>query len=809
MRSTLRSSLLVPILFAVAGHAAQAAVPSSPHATRGWAAGFDTSGFSDAARASVVFDDGGGPALYVAGRFTSVGKVVASRIARWDGSSWSPLWGPSGEGTDGEVRALAVFDDGTGPALFAAGEFSTAGGVAATRVAKWDGTEWTALSGPFGEGVDGEVRALAVFDDGTGPALYAGGLFLGAGGVPARYVARWSGSEWSALAGSTGEGTEAWVEALAVFDDGGGPALFVAGTFDRAGGLWANYVARWRGGGWSALGGRWNGAAWDVLALAVFDDGSGPSLVLAGRFEAAGDVFSRHVVKWDGSKWSALDGVVGEGVNDWVFSLGVFDDGSGPALFASGWFTEAGGVPASRIAKWRDGVWSALSAAEGDGTDYSAFALTAYDDGSGPALYLAGEFVSVGGALAGRIARWDGRTLRPLAAAFGSGLVGGVRALLAGEEGDGAYLYAGGWFLWAGEVAAGRIARWDGSTWSALADDLGAGVSGWVLTLAAFDDGGGPALFVGGHFDVAGGAVARSVAKWDGHGWSALEGPQGTGTPGGVRALAVYDDGRGPALYAVGPFTVAGGVPAHHVARWDGAGWSALAGPSGEGTNGDVNALAVYDDGSGSALYAAGTFTTAGGVPASGIARWDGTAWAPLGGSYNWWVGRVANALTVYDDGTGPALFIGGSFTMAAGLEVDYLAKWDGESLSGVFGASGEGLDGPVLSLATLETGCGQRLYVGGSFGSAGGSPAAGIASWDGESWSALAGPAGDGIRGDVFALAAFPGAEGVSLFAGGDFGAAGGVASANIANWRCRTAFPFADGFEWGALGAWDAILP
>ena len=49
-------------------------------------------------------------------------------------------------------------------------------------VARWDGSAWSALSGPSGTGVERLVYALAVFDDGSGPALYAGGYFTTAGG---------------------------------------------------------------------------------------------------------------------------------------------------------------------------------------------------------------------------------------------------------------------------------------------------------------------------------------------------------------------------------------------------------------------------------------------------------------------------------------------------------------------------------------------------------------------------------------------------------------------------------------------------
>ncbi len=85
------------------------------------------------------------------------------------------------------VHALTVFDDGTGAALYAGGWFTMAGGVAANRIAKWNGTQWS----PLGSGMNNEVDALTVFNDGTGAALYAGGSFTFAGGRPSSRIAAW------------------------------------------------------------------------------------------------------------------------------------------------------------------------------------------------------------------------------------------------------------------------------------------------------------------------------------------------------------------------------------------------------------------------------------------------------------------------------------------------------------------------------------------------------------------------------------------------------------------------------------------
>lgn len=172
--------------------------------------------------------DGPGPAtplLVAGGDFSIVGTAAANRIAAWDGTSWQPL----GSGMNGEVRALAVFNG----ELIAAGSFTTAGGVGANRIARWNGTSWQ----PLGSGMNGEVRALTVFNG----ELIAGGGFTTAGGVTVNRIARWNGAVWQAL--GSGLGTEVFETArtLTVYDD----ELIAGGDFLTAGGQVSAYWARW------------------------------------------------------------------------------------------------------------------------------------------------------------------------------------------------------------------------------------------------------------------------------------------------------------------------------------------------------------------------------------------------------------------------------------------------------------------------------------------------------------------------------------------------------------------------------------
>jgi hypothetical protein len=567
-------------------------------------------------------------------------------------------------GAGAAVLAMTVFDDGNGggPALYAGGWFPSAGGVPTNGIARWNGSSWSALgSGVSGGSPKPSISSLGFFDDGSGagPALYAGGDFTAAGGVSASRIAKWDGSSWSPLGGGMSGGLVTGVSSLETFDDGSGagPALYAGGDFTTAGGVQVGHVAKWDGSSWSALNGGFGTPA-DipmVRALEVFDDGGGPALFAGGRFTIAGGVPAYHIAKWSGSTWSPLGNPQPHALNGSVHAMTLFDDGlgNGTALYAAGLFSTVGGMPARLIAKWDGTSWSPL----GSGISHSGLALAVFDDGNGggPALVAAGSGSSP------NISMWDGSSW----SGVGSGINVRVNALAVFDDGGGTDLYAGGFFSGAGGVSAPKIARWDGTSWSSV----GGGMNDDVLALTIFDDGkgGGPALYAAGEFTFAGGVPANHIAKWDGESWS----PLGSGVNSDVLALTVLDDGSGagPSLYAGGNFTSAGGIDVNFIAKWDGSGWSALS-----GMNNAVRALSVFDDGSGPALFAGGDFTLAGGVEANRIAKWDGANWSPLGSGMG--TGSVL-AFAVFDDGSGagPALFAGGSFTSSPSDDA-YLAKW-------------------------------------------------------------------------------------------------------------------------------------
>jgi len=589
------------------------------------------SGMDDGVLALTTWDpDGDGPLaaeLVAGGDFTTAGGVTVNRIARWDGSEWHPF----GSGMNFTLRALTTWDpDGDGPLpvhLVAGGNFTTAGGVTVNYIARWDGSAWQ----PFGSGLDSTVRALAMWDpDGDGPLaaelVAVSPFFLQ--GQSVNYIARWDGSEWNSffeLSIVTGDS----VFSLTTWDpDGDGPLpiqLVAGGRFTTASGVTLNNVARWDGSVAWPIGSGMNSS---VLSLTTWDpDGDGPlpaQPVAGGNFNAAGGVAANYIARWDGSAWQAL----GSGTNGTVWSLTTWDpDGDGPLaalLVAGGSFTTAGGVTVNSIARWDGSAWHAF----GSGVSGGVRSLTTWDpDGDGPLsaqLVVGGSFTTAGGENVNNIAVWNGAAWQ----ALGSGTNGTVWSLTTWDpDGDGPLspqLLAGGQFTTAGGETVNNIAVWNGSAWQAL----GTGTSGTVRSLATWDpDGEGPLaaqLVAGGIFVTADGVTVNSIARWDGAAWQSL----GSGTTLPVFSLTIWDpdgDGAlGPQLVAGGGFTTAGGVTVNRIARWDGSAWQ----PFGSGLpTAAVWSLTTWDfDGGGpraAQLVAGGSFTSAGGIPAGHIALWS------------------------------------------------------------------------------------------------------------------------------------------------------------------------------------------
>jgi|GEM_PF-4182935 len=116
------------------------------------------------------------------------GGVSRQKVESWDGYRWRRL-GAIGDRPDGIGYATSFVErDGS---LVMGGSFSVVDGVLASNIARFDGSVWV----PMGEGLDGSVRTLALY--GGNPV--AGGYFGASGANRVWRLARWTGSQWVQL----------------------------------------------------------------------------------------------------------------------------------------------------------------------------------------------------------------------------------------------------------------------------------------------------------------------------------------------------------------------------------------------------------------------------------------------------------------------------------------------------------------------------------------------------------------------------------------------------------------------------------
>lgn len=301
-----------------------------------------------------------------------------------------------------------------------------------------------------------------------------------------------------------------------------------------------------------------------------------------------------------------------------------------------------------------------------------------------------------------------------------------------------------------GGISAKKIARYNGTSWSAM----GCGLEvGGIYDMIEFKGN----LYVTGNFEEIGCIDANNIARWDGDNWHTVEGGLTGGSDPFGHALSIYKD----ELYVGGEFTKAGDVAVSNIAKWDGVSWSAV----GIIEKGSVRELQVYKQ----KLYAGGFFTVVNGTNIRYIAAYNGNSWASLGSLEDLELkntGIVAQ-MEVFDD----LLFIAGGFT-ANNTDISELITWNGSAFNDFGRAFTLFLGNEINELKAIN----GILYIGGDFKNVVGSQANNILQWDGARWGIM----GEGISGQVNSIELFNG----KIYIGGDFTSAGGQDADDISIW-------------------------
>jgi hypothetical protein len=328
--------------------------------------------------------------------------------------SWEPLTtGLTLASVTPFVDAMCVYNG----KLIVAGRFDNAGGVPVNNIAVWDETDWS----PLGDGVSNRhfsnniifpkcdqvfdsyqavVRCLTVYNN----ELYAGGDFVNADGIPVYSIAKWNGTNWSAVAGGLIKARSDYqgfsgIKDMIVFNN----ELYVAGSFDSIGNVAASNLAKWNGQSWSMVGGgvknnRIGSAVANynkVWTLHAFNN----KLYVGGVFDTVGvNIPAKNIAAWDGINWSSFgNGIPSTGLNSSKY-LGVTEINDFMGNIYAGNTTTG-------ISKWNGAYWQSVGGGVSLGSNeavYSSFILN-------NKLIVTGSF-STSGNLQGttRISCWDG-----------------------------------------------------------------------------------------------------------------------------------------------------------------------------------------------------------------------------------------------------------------------------------------------------------------------------------------------------------------------------------------------------------------
>jgi hypothetical protein len=385
-----------------------------------------------------------------------VGALVTLAVAAGPGG-WDHLGDrgtPGSDSLDLVASALTV----TPGALYVGGEFTDAGGILdADRIAKWNGTSWSAVSSATSQISNNGVLDIAV----SAGKVYAGGTFQNAGGDPdADFLAVWDGVSWKPFCTASGPAFGGNVTSLEII----GQTLYVGGAFQNGAGI----------------------ASADYLLACDLATGAPRSTVIDPAHPFAGTVYAL-----------AADG-----------------DGT---LYAGGGFTNLENIPAADNVAYlpAGGTWQPMGSGDGPcGCAVPTFvrSLTAV----GTDVYVGTDANDVAGILqADHVARWNGSAWSAVGAGSGGGngwfpAAASINALTA----MGSNLFATGSFQNAnGDARADNVAFFDGANWHPLGSD-GAGDGPWTgtgLALALVDR----RLYAAGSFTSAGGDdQARSAASF-------------------------------------------------------------------------------------------------------------------------------------------------------------------------------------------------------------------------------------------------------------------------------------------------------
>jgi PKD repeat protein len=320
-------------------------------------AAYQAGGTENEMKALTMYDDGTGLAIYGGSSYSGQLYKYNRTLGNWSLVAAQPA-------DTNTIYALTTYNDGTGLAIYGSTGSATGGELYKynTTTGGWLKVAYALYDPDFIT----DVYALTTYDDGTGMAIF------GTGSQNASLVKyNTTLANWSKVAVQPDDGINWATTSLIVYNDGTGQALF-AGTKSVAE-LYKYNTST--GGKWVRVANTAGGSQSEIQSLVTYDDGTG--LAIFG-----GTAYDSHLYKYNISlgDWSLVAGTI-SGERQ-ITSLVTYDDGTGLAIFG-------GTGDLGQLHKYNASLaaWELVAQPPDDYYEGLIEKLLVYDDGTGMAIY--------------------------------------------------------------------------------------------------------------------------------------------------------------------------------------------------------------------------------------------------------------------------------------------------------------------------------------------------------------------------------------------------------------------------------------